>query len=448
MTRTQRIYWAKAALIAGAIPVVIFASASGPELGRSGVPGEQTCIDGCHTGTLNSGSGGVAVTFSGGGSTFTPGEKQRLTVTVSDPTMRTWGFQATARQTGAAKTQAGTFANVDSGTTIGCASSSLVQQTYDVTSCPSSQPLMYINHSQAKNGSGSASWSIDWTAPDMDSVTFYVTGNAANGNGQNTGDRIYSKTYTLTKSAGGGGAKPVISSNAVTNGASFQPGITGGSWVTIKGTNLANIAAAGRTWRAEEIVNNRLPTSLDGVSVTIDSKPAFVYFISPTQINVVAPTDIGAGTVSVVVTNNGQASDPAPAVAQDFSPAFFQYNTTWAIATRHPDGALVGDPAKVPGTVQVKPGDVIILWGTGFGPTTPAIPNGQVITGAPTVNTNPTVTIGGSPAPLAGAAMSPGSAGLYQIAVTVPNVGDGDQEVVATAGGLSSPRGVTISVKR
>jgi uncharacterized protein (TIGR03437 family) len=44
--------------------------------------------------------------------------------------------------------------------------------------------------------------------------------------------------------------------------------------------------------------------------------------------------------------------------------------------------------------------------------------------------------------------MSPGSAGLYQIAVTVPNVGDGDQEVVATAGGLSSPRGVTISVKR
>jgi uncharacterized protein (TIGR03437 family) len=234
----------------------------------------------------------------------------------------------------------------------------------------------------------------------------------------------------------------------VTNGASFQPGIAGGSWVTIKGTNLANIAAAGRTWTASEVVNNRLPTSLDNVSVTIDGKPAFVYFISPTQINVVAPTDIGTGTVSVVVTNNGQASDPASATGQTFSPGIFPYNSTLAIATRHPDGTLIGDPAKVPGTVQAKPGDVIILWGTGFGPTTPAIPNGQVVTAALAVNTNPTVTIGGVAAPLAGAAMSPGSAGLYQIAVTVPNVPDGDLDVIATVGGVSSPRGLTISVKR
>jgi uncharacterized protein (TIGR03437 family) len=127
-----------------------------------------------------------------------------------------------------------------------------------------------------------------------------------------------------------------------------------------------------------------------------------------------------------------------------FSPAFFLYGSA-AIATRNPDGALIGNG---PATVPAKPGDVIILWGTGFGPTTPGIPNGQVITGAPLVTTMPTVTIGGVDAPVAGAAMSPGSAGLYQVAVTVPNVGDGDQEVIATVGGVSSPGQVTIFVRR
>ena len=95
---------------------------------------------------------------------------------------------------------------------------------------------------------------------------------------------------------------PAITS--VLNGASYQPGIEAGSWVMIQGTNLAN-TFPGRTWRSDEIVNGNLPTSLDGVSVTIDGKPAFVYYISPTQINVQAPSDTAAGAVNVVVDNNG-----------------------------------------------------------------------------------------------------------------------------------------------
>jgi hypothetical protein len=66
---------------------------------------------------------------------------------------------------------------------------------------------------------------------------------------------------------------PVITS--VVNGASLQPGIEAGSWVTIRGANLAN-TNPGRTWRSNEIVNGALPVVLDGVSVTIDGKPAFV----------------------------------------------------------------------------------------------------------------------------------------------------------------------------
>src|SRR6266545_2387241 len=132
---------------------------------------------------------------------------------------------------------------------------------------------------------------------------------------------------------------------------------------------------------------------------------------------------------------------------QPFSPAFFMYNGTWAIATRNPDGALIGDPARVAGTVAAKPGDVIILWGTGFGPTNPAFPDGALPSAGAVLTTAPAVMIGGVAAPYIGGAIS-GFAGLYQVAVTVPDVSDGDQAIVAGVGGFSSPASVTIYVKK
>lgn len=77
------------------------------------------------------------------------------------------------------------------------------------------------------------------------------------------------------------------------NAAGFQPGVASGAWITIFGQNLAPVT---RTWEAaKEIVNGKLPVSLDGVSVSINNKPAFVYFIGPTQINVQAPSDDAVG---------------------------------------------------------------------------------------------------------------------------------------------------------
>jgi len=239
-----------------------------------------------------------------------------------------------------------------------------------------------------------------------------------------------------------------VSVTGVTNGASFQPGIEGGSWVTIQGANLAN-TNPGRIWKNEEIVNGALPTSLDGVSVMINNKPAYVYYISPTQINVQAPTDTSVGPVNVVVTNNGSVSPPATAQLQLFSPAFFQYSgTSYAIATRYPDNALLANPASVPGTVAAKPGDVVILWGTGFGATNPNTPAGVVVTGAPSVANPPVITLNNSiTAPVIGAALSPGSAGLYQIAIQLPaSTPTGDVTVQASAGGLQSPATIKIFV--
>jgi uncharacterized protein (TIGR03437 family) len=242
-------------------------------------------------------------------------------------------------------------------------------------------------------------------------------------------------------------AAPVIAS--VVNAASFQPGIEAGSWVTIRGTNLAN-TNPGRTWRTDEVVNGNLPTSLDGVSVTINGKPAFVYYISPTQINVQAPSDTAVGAVSVVVTNHGAASAPATAQLQAFAPAFFQYpGANYATASRLPDYAAVADPAAVPGTVAAKPGDLVVLWGTGFGATNPPTPAGTVVSGAPVVVTAPTVMVGGVAAQVLSTVLTTGCAGLYQVTIRIPEAAPaGAVAVQATVGGVRTADGVLLFVGR
>src|SRR3954452_147763 len=101
MQRHRKVLFAKIAVVMGAIPLVIWAHASGPDVGKSGVPGESTCTESmCHVGTaLNGGGGSVKVTFPTG-LTYTPGAKQHLVVTISDPNQaqKAWGFQLTARQ--------------------------------------------------------------------------------------------------------------------------------------------------------------------------------------------------------------------------------------------------------------------------------------------------------------------------------------------------------------
>jgi uncharacterized protein (TIGR03437 family) len=240
---------------------------------------------------------------------------------------------------------------------------------------------------------------------------------------------------------------PAIAAGGVMNGASFQPGIVPGSWLTIQGTNLSPVTD---TWD-KAIVNGNLPTTLDGVSVTVGSKPAYVYFISPGQINVQAP-DVGAGPVPVTVTTPTGTSVAVTADVVVQAPAFFLWPGSQAVATRNSDASLAVKNGTFPGatTVAAKPGDVLILWGTGFGPTIPPVAAGIQVPGDKVYNTSPvTVKIGAADATVFGAALSPGFAGLYQIAIQVPaSMADGDYAIKATVGGATSPDGVTLSVKK
>jgi uncharacterized protein (TIGR03437 family) len=152
--------------------------------------------------------------------------------------------------------------------------------------------------------------------------------------------------------------------------------------------------------------------------------------------------------VSVVVTNNGAVSAPATVQLQAAAPAFFQYpGTDYASASRLPGYAPVADPSAVPGAVAAKPGDIVVLWGTGFGATNPAVPAGTLVTGAPAAVTSPTVTVGGVAALVIGAVLTPGTAGLYQVTIQIPAAAPaGAVAVQASVGGVQSASGVTIFV--
>jgi uncharacterized protein (TIGR03437 family) len=65
---------------------------------------------------------------------------------------------------------------------------------------------------------------------------------------------------------------------------------------------------------------------LDGVSVTVDGKPAYVYFISPTQLNVLSPDDATQGAVPVQVTTAGRISNVVDAIETALSPALFTFS--------------------------------------------------------------------------------------------------------------------------
>lgn len=236
-------------------------------------------------------------------------------------------------------------------------------------------------------------------------------------------------------------AAPAIPANAVSNSASYVTTIAPGSFVTIAGSNLA---ATQRTWATADFVNGKLPTSLDGVSATVDGKPAYVYYVSPTQVDLIPAADTTQGPVPVVISNNGLASASTTVTMATYSPGFFISKSVYIAAT-HADGTLVGPATLFPNnSTPAKAGETIVLYATGLGATNPS-QDGVVVTTPAPASSAPTVTIGGTAATVTSAVMT--FAGLFQINVVVPTgTAAGDQAVVLTVGGVKSQAGAMISV--
>lgn len=165
----------------------------GPPLGFTGAPGEGTCT-GCHyTFPLNSGAGKVEIT--GLPASYTPGQSYAVTVTVSHPTARSWGFELTALDSN------------ETSSTVGTMTVSNTTTTLKRDSSASGQQRTYLSHSEdgiAQGKPNSNSWSFTWTAPAsaVGDITFYAVGNAANNQVTPEDDYIYTTSVKVSSPAG------------------------------------------------------------------------------------------------------------------------------------------------------------------------------------------------------------------------------------------------------
>jgi uncharacterized protein (TIGR03437 family) len=401
---------------------------------------------------LNAGGGKVTISSSVGTS-YTPGQKQTLTIAITDATPRN-GFEMTARLASDRTSQAGTF-TAGTGQQVLCAAvsnSDLGSFRPSSGTCPANQPLEFIQHSRPFQ---TGTITVDWTPPPTTSgaVEIYVSANAANGNGNEMGDHIYTASLTLQPQASG--TKPSISAGGIINAFGFggKAGVAPGTWIEIYGQNLSSTT---REWTGSDFSGTTAPTSLDGIGVTIGGKAAFIRYISPGQVNVQVPDGIGTGPVPVVVTSGGTSSDAQNVTASDMlpgllAPASFKTNSGQYVVAQLPDNTYAGNPAEIAGTSRpVKPGEIIVLYGIGFGPVTPSIAAGSIAGSSNQVTNNLVIRFGQIQATdIRYKGLSPNYVGLYQFNVVVPaNVPDGDQTLDVSVGGVSTGQTLLIAVKK
>ena len=217
----------------------------------------------------------------------------------------------------------------------------------------------------------------------------------------------------------------IPSINAVVNAASYASGrLAPGSIGTIFGSSLASSTAAASTFP--------LPTALGSTMVYVNDVAAPLLYVSPVQINFQVPWQAVPGQGSVLVISNEGFSNFLSFQIAPAAPGLFEgvLSSAW------------GAPLR-----SVHAGEYVTIYATGLGPvqnppaTGAALPDAAISS----LQTMPTVTIGGLPAmvPFAGLAPpgpNPYSAGLYQINALVPaNTPTGDLvPVVVSVGGIQS----------
>ena len=154
---------------------------------------------------------------------------------------------------------------------------------------------------------------------------------------------------------------------AIANAATLSPAGIPNSGIPQGGFFALFTASAGPS--AGVSSTGAFQTTLSNVSVSITSGgttvPALLYFVYSGQINGVLPSNTPVGAATVTVTYNGVASAPFPFTVVSSSFGFFTDNsegTGPAIAQSYPSYTLTSL------TATAKPGDVLILYGTGLGP--------------------------------------------------------------------------------
>ena len=432
---------------------VLWAYEYGPDPGYTGAPGDNPTgcnAMGCHTGVPNTTSGGSVQITASGGTTYVPGQTEQIQVTITDSTEHRYGFQLTARADNNPKlASAGTLNSSDPYTqVIDCKTPGVLPFA---GSCPAGNTLQWIEHSlpgYQKSKAPGMTYTFNWTPPptDVGPITLYAAGNAGSGALVVNLTHTYLTKLQLTSTTAG--VPPNIFSGGIVPVSSTVGTIQPGEWVSIFGTNLASTRA---TW------NGDFPTTLGGTSVTVNGKPAYLWFVDTGQINMQTPDDTATGLVSVTVTTPGGTTTSTVNLAPA-APSFLLLDNTHVTGIiQRADGSgiygggtydIVGPTGSSLGfkTVAAKAGDSLVLFAVGFGPTKPAVPAGKPFSSAAPATSPVQVLINNTPITPAFAGLT--GAGLYQINLTVPpGLGQGDMPLRAMVGGSPTQPNVVVSLQ-
>ena len=421
-----------------------------PPIRRSGNPVDDngaTCTA-CHPGTVNSGQGRVVVRAAG----YTPGVRQTIEVDLRDPNAVKWGFQLTARLASDPTKQAGSF-TADDLTRVRCGPTGGFY-------APCDGEQEFASHSFAATDPGrreGKTFSVTWTPPatDVGPVVFYASGNAANNNINFNGDQVYTGSHRIASAACSLTGTPAIRAGGVGNAADSRTTIGPNALISIFGTGFSP-AGSRRFVAVNDLLGGRVPTELDCVAVEIDGRRAPLLYTDSGQINAQVPTTVNFGSVPArVILNPGRPNEirsaPITVALSEYSPAFFTFNgTSIAALNASANNQLLAEASVATGAAPAKPGDIVVLYGTGFGFTDPVYQAGEFA--AVGLRDAITVTVGGttlSRSDILYAGLSPDAPGLYQFNLRLPaSAPDGPLPVTIRIGGASTQSGAIIPIRR
>lgn len=240
---------------------------------------------------------------------------------------------------------------------------------------------------------------------------------------------------------------PTYTAGSIVNAASNFPGpLAPNTIVSLYGTQLAWTT---RALTAEDIRAGVLPYLLPGagVAVTVGHIYGRLYYVSPTQINLLVPSQLTPGQeYPVQVTRDGLAGPPIKIRLEAAAPGLFVQETGYTAATRW-DGSIVTRAEPV------HPGEVVVLYATGLGQTVPMLGDGELPTGAMRIEGRAEfqVLVNGKPVAddrILYAGVTPGFAGLYQVNLMLPEDTGDDPQIQLSLHGVVSPPGPWLPMRR
>ncbi len=302
-------------------------------------------------------------------------------------------------------------------------------------------------------GNGRFAYSGDG-GPGTSASLYFPTGVAVDSSGNvYVADNQNNVIRMLAPAAAANNGAPAIGGVVQASAFGAMPSVAPGSWMEIYGSNLATTT---RSWGSTDFKNGNAPISLSGTTVTIGGQSAFISYISGGQVNAQVPSGAAPGAQSITVTNAAGTSTTFPITVNStepgiYAPASFNIGGKQYVAAYFSDGTTyVLPPNSIPGIAsrEAKPGDIITIYGVGFGPVTPNIPAGQIVTQNNTLASPLQVFFGQTPATLQYQGLAPDEVGVYQLNVVVPQVSPDDaMPLTFTLNGVSGTQALFTAVQ-